>query len=268
MIRKAQKRRLGYWGNVMASNLVNLDAIIRREDWQAAPDSEGGSQLSRGLTFKASDFEQTGLAFLILRKPEFQRETASWEPEKVVDLVKSFLEDELIPAVIIWKNNQTGNLFVIDGAHRLGALIAWVHNDYGDRALSLDFFNNVIPPEQKKAADKTRELIKNSVGLYAEIKASGNLPNTVKEGRYARVLLERSIDVQQITGGGFEKAQASFFKINQQAAVITATELQLIKSRDKAYGIATRALIRAGVGHKYWKRFLPEIQSTIEALAG
>jgi hypothetical protein len=260
------KNRIGLLGNVMPSNFVNLDAIIRREDWQTTPDSGNSAPLSRPLTFKASEFETAGTAFQILRKPEFQRETASWEPEKVVDLVKSFLEDELIPAVIIWKNNQTGNLFVIDGAHRLGALIAWVHNDYGDGALSRDFFKNVIPPEQQKAADKTRDLMK-AVGFYEHIKASGKLPITEKEGRYARVLLERSIDVQNITGGGFEKAQASFFKINQQAAVITATELQLIKSRNKAYGIATRALVRSGVGHKFWKQFSPNVQSEIESVA-
>lgn len=150
----------------MASNLVNLDAIIHREDWQTKPDSESVGQQSAPLTFKVSDFEANGLAFQVLRKPEFQRETASWEPGRVFDLVKSFLEEELIPSVIIWKNDQTGNLFVIDGAHRLGALIAWVHNDYGDGPLSREFFKGVIPPEQQKAADKTRDLIKEGIGLY------------------------------------------------------------------------------------------------------
>jgi hypothetical protein len=261
------KTRIGYWGNLMASNFVNLDAIIRREDWQALPEAENNIQTSGGLTFKPIEFESTGLAFQLLRKPEFQRETARWEPEKVVDLVKSFLENDLIPAVIIWKNTQSGNLFVIDGAHRLGAIIAWVHNDYGDGPLSRAFFNGIIPPEQQKAADKTRDLMKESVGLYSVIKASGNLPNTVKEGRYARSLLVRNIDVQLIPGGGYEKAQDSFFKINQKAAPITATELQLIKSRDKAFGIATRALVRSGVGHKFWKQFPPSVQSQIESIA-
>jgi len=267
MISHLKRTRIGLWGNIMASNFVNLDAIIRREDWQASPDAENDIQTSGGLVFKPSEFESTGLAFQLLRKPEFQRETASWEPEKVVDLVKSFLENDLIPAVIIWKNTQSGNLFVIDGAHRLGAIIAWVQNDYGDGALSRAFFNGVIPPEQQKAADKTRDLMKDIVGLYAVIKASGNLPNTVKEGRYARSLLVRSIDVQLIPGGGYEKAQDSFFKINQKAAAITATELQLIKSRDKAFGIATRALVRSGVGHKFWKQFRFDVQSEIESLA-
>jgi hypothetical protein len=129
-----------------------------------------------------------------------------------------------------------------------------------------EFFNKIIPPEQQKAADDTRiEMIK-EVGLYKTIKQSGNLPNTVKEGKYARTLLMRSVVVQEINGG-FDKAEASFFKINQKAAPISPTELQLIESRDKAYGIATRALVRAGVGHKYWKKFPPETQVQIENLA-
>jgi hypothetical protein len=135
----------------MPSNFVNLDAIIRREDWQASPEGENDIQTSGGLVFKPSEFESGGLAFQLLRKPEFQRETASWEPEKVVDLAKSFLENDLIPAVIIWKNTQSGNLFVIDGAHRLGAIIAWVHNDYGDGALSRAFFNGIICARKKLA---------------------------------------------------------------------------------------------------------------------
>jgi hypothetical protein len=267
MIRNPKNNRIGFWGNVMASNFVNLDAIIRREDWQATPETENNIQTSGTLSFKASEFESSGIAFQILRKPEFQRETASWEPEKVVDLVTCFLENELIPNVIIWKNTISGNLFVIDGAHRLGAIIAWVHDDYGDGVLSRPFFNGIIPPEQQKAADKTRELMRISVGTYMRIKASGNLPNTVKEGRYARILGVRNMDVQLIPSGGFEKAQSSFFKINQKAAVITATELQLIESRNKAFGIATRALVRSGVGHKYWKQFNSDTQSKIESIA-
>ena len=247
----------------MASNLVNLDAIIRREDWNAKP--EANIQKPSNITFRLIEFEQSGLAFQILRKPEFQRETSSWEPRKVVDLVKSFLEGDLIPSVIIWKNSETGNLFVIDGAHRLGALIAWVHNDYGDGHLSRQFFNDIVPPEQLKAATDTRKEMDKQVGRYATIKESGNLPISVKEGRYARALTEPVIT--QVMGGSVEKAEASFFKINQQGTPILPTELRLIESRNKAYGISTRALVRAGVGHKFWKDFAIEKQLQIESLS-
>ena len=64
---------------------------------------------------------------------------------------------------------NTGNLFIIDGAHRLSALIAWVKDDYGDRSTSLTFFENLIPPEQEEAAQKTRNLIKKLVGSYESL---------------------------------------------------------------------------------------------------
>lgn len=97
------KTRVGLWGNSMAGNLVNLDAIISREDWDAMPDQPSQDvQTPAGITFKCIEFEKSGLAFQFLRKPEFQRETASWTPQKVADLVKSFLEGDLIPSIIIW----------------------------------------------------------------------------------------------------------------------------------------------------------------------
>ncbi|MEV0425518.1 DUF262 domain-containing protein [Micromonospora sp. NPDC050495] len=64
------------------------------------------------------------LIYNVLRKPDFQRETASWPPDKVAELVRSFLEGDLIPSVIMWRSPISGSIFVIDGAHRLSALVA------------------------------------------------------------------------------------------------------------------------------------------------
>jgi hypothetical protein len=41
-----------------------------------------------------------------LRKPDFQRETAEWDPKRVVGLIRTFIEGELIPAVILWQNRE------------------------------------------------------------------------------------------------------------------------------------------------------------------
>ncbi len=57
-----------------------------------------------------------------LRKPDFQRETAEWDARRVVGIIRSFIKDELIPAIILWQNQEL--LFIIDGSHRLSALIA------------------------------------------------------------------------------------------------------------------------------------------------
>ncbi|WP_305465013.1 DUF262 domain-containing protein [Photobacterium leiognathi] len=87
-------------------------------------------------------------SFAGLRKPDFQRETNEWTPEKVKDLVASFLDGDLIPAIILWKFGDSFT-FVIDGGHRISALAAWVNNDYGDKAISLKYYES-IPEHQLK----------------------------------------------------------------------------------------------------------------------
>lgn len=43
--------------------------------------------------------------------------------------------------------------------------------------------------------------------------------------------------------------------------------MQLLHSRRKPTGIATRAIVRSGTGHKYWSKFPKENQDRIESLA-
>jgi hypothetical protein len=134
-------------------NVVNLDALIIREDFEAETPTSSVPQ-TFPTTLVISDLEQTRPFFQMLRKPDFQRETASWEPEKVAGFIRSFVSGDLIPAVIMWQSK--GNNFVIDGCHRMSALIAWVLDDYGDKEKSNTFFKFHVGKDQKKAGDKTR----------------------------------------------------------------------------------------------------------------
>jgi len=111
----------------MATPATNLDALIPREDFevQSVADPSNPVKIER---VSIRDLEP-GFFYNALRKPDFQRETANWSPAKVVDLVKTFVNGDLIPAVILWQSGR--DIFVIDGAHRLSALLAWVHDDYG-----------------------------------------------------------------------------------------------------------------------------------------
>jgi len=67
--------------------------------------------------------------------------------------------------------------------------------------------------------------------------------------------------------GDAAKAEDSFVRINQQAAIITPQELELLKSRKKPNTIAARAVIRRGTGHKYWSSFPEKERGQIEASA-
>jgi hypothetical protein len=248
--------------------MVNLDALIPREDFEAAspdvPAQPSGLMANLGV----SELGPESFMYNVLRKPDFQRETANWTPDKVAALVRSFLEGDLIPAIILWRSPKSGNIFAIDGAHRLSALIAWVHDDYGDKHRSLRFFDGVIPAEQQRAAEETRNLIFESVGSFGELKlALQNADTTPKEKlRLARNLSAFALQLQWVNGEA-EKAESSFFRINQQATPIDPTELDMIKARRKPNALAARAFIRAGTGHKYWSSFDEEVQFEIESHA-
>src|ERR1700722_13899041 len=107
-------RLFGCWGSVMAQR-VSLDAMIRREDLAREAKDEPNGELVRELSI--SSLGPEALIRRLLRKPEFQRETNHWSPEQVAKFLKSFVDGDVIPSIILWRS--TNYVFVIDGAHRL-----------------------------------------------------------------------------------------------------------------------------------------------------
>jgi len=243
---------------------INLDALIPREDFEV--DSGAGAQ-NLADRLKVSELVKgQGFFYSSLRKPDFQRETSDWDKNKIASFVKSFIEGDLIPSIILWQAGQY--TFVIDGAHRLSALIAWVNDDYGDGFISQAFFNHEIDNEQKKVADQTKRHVNKEVGAYlSHIEAIKN-PEQANPALLssANKLGFLSLQLQWVTGSA-EKAETSFFTINQKATPISDTEISLLKARKKPYAMASRAILRSGFGHKYWKQFNPDIQDGVEKLA-
>jgi hypothetical protein len=185
-----------------------------------------------------------------------------------MEFVQSLADGDTIPSVILWRSPNTGNVFVIDGAHRLSAVLGWIKDDYGDKEQSQKFFNFKIPPEQQTAARETRDLIAKHVGSYQVLEQARSNPSEAKPEhiRRANNLLTFRIYVQWIHGDA-RNAEESFSKINQRAVPIDKTELKLIKARKQPVALATRSIIRAGTGHKYWKAFPAEAQERIESIA-
>lgn len=240
----------------MATNVVNLDALIPRDDFEIKESS--GRDYNRGDRLKITDIEPKSFMYTALRKPDFQRETANWAPSKILDFVKTFLDGDLVPAIILWGAGET--VFVIDGAHRLSALIAWVQDDYGDTEVSRNFFRNDIPGEQLKAADRTRKLINEEIGSYAEHKSAIEHPDRSRPEVLLRAkrLGSLSLQLQWILNADATKAEASFFKINQAATPIDPTELRILRARRSANAIASRVIMRNATGHKYWSGLTDE----------
>jgi hypothetical protein len=244
------------------AQLVNLDAMIRRADFAVLPESEQSSA-PKFSTLSLRDLEQDALIFPNLRKPDFQRETNHWTPEQIASLIDSFVQNELIPSVILWAS--PAHIFVIDGGHRLSALKAWIEDDYGDGPLSLQFFGTAISTAQKRAATAARKLVEKRVGKWAQLRSMHSHGVQHPDGmqRLLRNLSTRALDVQWVEGNA-EKAESSFFKINTQGTPLDDIEELLIKNRHKGIAIAARSLIRAGMGHKYWTRFEEPVRRQIE----
>lgn len=247
--------------NIMAGN-VNLDALIKREDM-----ASGEFKTTKALKdINHTELELSKNTYSVLRKPDFQRETAMWTPEKVRDLIIAYAEEDLVPAIILWRS-PFNDLFVIDGAHRLSSLIAWVNDDYGDGITSTAFFGE-IPKIQKEAAQKARELVNEAVGPYkviSEAFKSHNTPAVYVER--AKRLVNCFVPIQQLETPDIAKAERSFFKINEQGVPLTTTEITLLHSRNCPNAIAARAINQRGTGHPHWKKFEESKRHEIEGLA-
>ncbi|MFQ2359818.1 HNH endonuclease signature motif containing protein [Aeromonas dhakensis] len=245
------------------SQKLFLDALIGRDDFEVQ-DQAHNSQGPHKTTLSYGDFEIPGFFFSSLRKPDFQRETNEWDVEKVKDLVESFLDGDLVPAIILWKYADSYT-FVIDGAHRISAIAAWVNDDYGDGKISRKFFDNAIPEQQIEAAKKARQLINQEIGSFKDFKDSLYEPELAAE--HVRKRLKnfgtRALQLQWVDGDS-KKAESSFFKINQKSTPISDTEISILEARRKPVGLCSRAILRGGQGYKYWNVFEQELSQKIQ----
>lgn len=246
----------------MASK-VNLDAMIPRADFAATDEAY---EMDLFTTFKISELDRKSPIRSLLRKPDFQRETNHWTPAQVVTFLASFLDNELIPAVILWKSPR--HLFVIDGGHRLSALRAWMEDDYGDGNISTAFYNGEISEEQKRSARRTRAAVNLKIGKFSTLTAivNGELEGSAEQKTRASRLFTRALALQWVQGNA-AVAESSFFKINSQGTPLDDVEEMLLRHRRKPVAVGARAIVRAGVGHKYWSAYTIESQERVESEA-
>lgn len=199
---------------------VNLDAMIKREDF--AREIKGTTAQRIITELKLSDLLPTAAIRRQLRKPEFQRETNHWTPGQVVKLVTSFLDEDVIPSIILWRSDNF--IFVIDGAHRLSALCAWIQNDYGDGAESKTFYSDEISQEQKRVAARVRKALDTTIGPYASLDRLVGQAAPGKAGARAGSMNTQPIVVQTVKGTS-KAAEDSFFAINKQGTAHTFPKL-------------------------------------------
>ncbi len=93
---------------------VSLDALIPREAFEVQ--GQQSQNIGRNIPMiSVRDLEPNSFFYPFLRKPDFQRETNEWDAEKICGFIESFLDGDLIPAVILWRSSSS-YYFVIDGS--------------------------------------------------------------------------------------------------------------------------------------------------------
>lgn len=242
--------------------VVNLDALIEREDFIAPLDDSRGAGEGGKQSASITDLTKGESFFSTLRKPDFQRETAAWSPQMVCDFIEAFVNTDLIPAVICWQS-PARLTFIIDGAHRLSAIMAWIMDDYGAGAKSVEFYGK-IPEEQERIHNKTRDLVKKRIGAYFEWRAETQRPGSIPQlSTKVRALAHARVPLLWVPGGDATKAEKAFFAINQSAVEIDPTELKILNARSKPNAVAARAIVRNATGNEYWKPFTEEGQKVV-----
>lgn len=209
----------------------NLEHLIPRSDVENSNNNSVISQSDRRSSFNLTELEKGQFFYEQLRKPIFQRDTNQWTVERLEKLVVTFLDDGLIPAIILWED-MDGSIYVIDGAHRISSLIAWVNSDYGKE--------NELNDSNHAAIE---EYMNSRIGSYQEIKQS-------KDEKYKtekQIIAKRSIAVQWVTGD-YEKVKESFIRINEQGVVITEDEKELIENDQLPTSKLSRAILGHGLG--------------------
>ena len=240
---------------------VNLDSLIPKDDFIAQTLTPAKKSKLTNLTLSHllpnSDHNYASLAHL-LRKPDFQRETNEWDKRRICDLIECFIKRDFIPSIILWESPDNNHIYVIDGAHRISAILAYINDDYGDKDISHKFYGyNKIPQAELDLAEETREYINEKIGSFEMImKENGDLAAGIKNAAF---------DLQVIEGA-VKRAEDSFFKINQQGVVLSPTEKALCKYRDRPSCIATRVIMRGIGGSQYWKNFEAKNQTGIKEI--
>jgi hypothetical protein len=252
---------------------VHLDHLIPRESlrWvDTKPvDLNLGSVLRSPLTkLRFSHLTEEGYSvFPLLRKPDFQRETSAWTPEDCVTLLESIVDNLIVPSLIVWRNPENGLLYVLDGAHRISVVRAWMLDDWGDKAREDYYERHEFAEEIKTAAKAVREQVKARLGSYQDFVIAGTkYLDAARQGLSTKdVLSDREFrrgrfftDMRQEAGfhlqevaGDYNVAEASFLRINRSGQPLRDWETTLIANRNSSLARAVMSIANGGAGH-YW----------------
>lgn len=255
-------------------NKINLDYIIKPESlltkkqYNKVGKSEETS-VHQKCNLEYRDFLPDDTELSIwgrLRKPEFQRPTFCWNAKKIVKLLKSVVCNRVIPGVILWLNTDTKHIFVLDGAHRLSVIRAWILDDWGDFEEKQERL--FIGEWEKSDSQRIRNIVNKEIGSFEEYKKQakrfisivdkGNLPEefmTSEELSRGKAMYSLntalSIPIQWVIGD-YKIAEKSFLDINTGGEGMIPQEVEFLKRRRSPVARAISGICGNGVNDKVW----------------
>lgn len=212
-----------------------------------------------------------------LRKPDFQRATWAWAPEACVALLDTIVNEQVVPSIIMWPSVDNGYDFVLDGAHRISVVMAWLKDDWGQNLVAdpnLSFEEEEYQRIQE-AATAVRHLVELKIGTFAdftaaakrfdEVVASGDAPMRVLDERtFQRARFHTRLGRGDIgfnilwVTGNYEKAEQSFLKINSTGKPLTDWEKKLIENRNSSLARTIMSISNVASARYYWPDAAPE----------
>jgi hypothetical protein len=267
---------------------VNLDhhipsaSLLSYSEYHKVPKSEE-AQLHKKDYLEYRDFlpDDSGLSIWDrLRKPEFQRATNGWEDEKIVNLIKTLRENQVIPGVILWLNTETGHIFVLDGAHRLSTVRAWITDDWGGSPAAAAY--GYVEDGDVEAAGRARLKIDEEIGSFEAIREAGKRyrrivdegkkvsdfldPDTESKGRFMYNLnTSLRIPIQWVSGD-YKTAEHSFININTGGTPLSDSEVLYLKNRRSPVARAMTGIVSNGSKPYLWLKYREECDKLSRSL--
>lgn len=252
----------------MKKLLVHLDHLIPKENIYYSPPkaSDRVEKIARKkyeiIGYRVI-LEGSGL-FSNLRKPDFQRQTNAWTPQKCVDFLDSVLRGWLVPHVILWEKPGSSIRYILDGAHRVSVVKAWMENDWGDSVEARHHYSRQDREKIEEAAEETRRLVKKQIGDFKEFRQELDALGELDEFEILQLAPEKrllfsffnSIDdtgllVHWAENNSYEEVAQSFVRINKGGQPLDDFEVFLIEHRQSSFVRAIMSIANSGVGNNW-----------------
>ncbi len=106
-----------------------LTNIIQRK--VMLPEEMSPSMQRDNFEVALTDFEKHPI-IKCLFKADNQRSTECWSVQEIANFIEDCTEDQNINLCILYWKDIHGNIYIIDGAHRLSCIYAWINRYFAD----------------------------------------------------------------------------------------------------------------------------------------